>query len=91
MVNEAPAAKAFASLGMFAALVEALLKRGVLEPADVDAIIKDAVSYVAALCVESGPEVEREARRLLGLIGKAEQNIAETQAPPIPVVDPASS
>ena len=61
--------------------MEALLKRGVIEEADVDTIVRDAASYAAALCVEAAPEVEREALRLLALIKKAEQKVAATEAP----------
>ena len=91
MANETPAAQALASLALSASLIEALLKRGVIEQADADAIVRDAASYVAAFCTDSGPEVEREALRVLTLIGKSQRDVAVPQAAPIPVVDPASS
>ncbi len=91
MADAIPAAQALAGLAMSASLVEALLKRGVLEQSDVDPIIRDAASYVTAFCTDCGPEVEREALRLLALIGKTERDVAASEAPPIPVVDPASS
>jgi hypothetical protein len=91
MADEAAAAQALASLAIAASLMEALLKRGVIEQADVDPIIRDAASYVAAFCTDCGPKAEREAQRLLTQIGKAGHNVAVTEAAPIPVVDPAST
>jgi hypothetical protein len=91
MADDVSAAQALAGLAVSAALMEALLKRGVIEQADVEPIISDAASYVAAFCSDCGPEVERDARQLLKLIGKAERDVAAPQAGPIPVVDPAGS
>jgi hypothetical protein len=89
----APAAQALASLAVSAALMEALLKRGVIDQADVDPIMKDAGSYVAAFCTGCSPEVEREAQRLLTLIATAEREVRgpEPEAEPVPVAEPASS
>lgn len=91
MADDTSAAQALAGVAMSASLMEALLKRGVIEKADVEPIIRDAASYVAAFCTECSPEVEREARRLLTLIGKADQDVAPAEPAPIPIVDPASS
>jgi hypothetical protein len=91
MAVEAPNAQALAGLAMSASLMEALLKRGVIQQTDVDPIIHDAASYVAALCTECEAEVEREALRLLDLIGKTERDVAPVEPGPIPVVDPATS
>jgi hypothetical protein len=91
MADETSAAQGLAGLAVSASLMEALLKRGIIEQADADTIIRDASSYVAAFSTDCGPQVEREAQRLLTLIGKAEQEVAATEAPPIPVVDPAKS
>jgi hypothetical protein len=90
MADDAPAAQALAGLAMAASLMEALLKRGIIEQADADAIIREAASYVAAF-TNFGPDVEREALRVLKLIGKSQRDVAVAQAAPIPVVDPASS
>ncbi len=91
MADETPAAQALAGLAMSASLMEALLKRGVIEQADAEAIVRDAASYVTAFCTDSGPEVEREALRVLTLIGKSQRDVEVAQSAPIPVVDPASS
>lgn len=89
MADDTTAAHAVAGIAMSASLMEALLKRGVIEQTDVDAILKDAASYVDALCADGGLKVEREARRLLTQIGKVEHEVAATEAPPIPIVEPA--
>lgn len=91
MADDTAAAHAMAGLAASASLMEALVKRGLIEQTDVDTIIKDAASYVDALCADCGLKVEREARRLLALIGKVEHEAAETEAPPIPIVDPAKT
>jgi len=91
MADQTSAAHALAGLAISASLMEALLKRGVIEQADVDPIIGDAASYVAAFCIDCGPEVERDARRLLTLLGKAERDVAGPEPTPVPVVDPAGS
>jgi hypothetical protein len=91
VANETPAAQALAGLALSASLTEALLKRGVIEQADADAIVRDAASYVAAFCTDSGPEVEREALRVLTLIGRSQRDVSAAEAAPIPVAGPASS
>jgi hypothetical protein len=91
MAVPTPAAEALAGLAMSASLMEALLKRGVIEQQDVDPIIRDAASYVAAFCTDCGAEVEREALRLLALIGKTGRDVLPPETSPIPVVDPAGS
>jgi hypothetical protein len=91
MADEAAAGQALAGLAVSASLIEALLKRGIIDQADADTIIRDAASYVAAFSTDCEPAVEREAQRLLTLIGKAEQKVAVTEAPPVPVVEPATS
>ena len=91
MTEETPAAQALASLALSSSLMEALLKRGVIQEADAETIIRDAASYVAAFCTDAAPEVEREAQRILKLVGSAERNVAAAPSIPLPVVDPASS
>lgn len=91
MTEDTPAAQALASLALSSSLMEALLKRGVIEGADAATIIRDAASYVAAFCTDAAPEVEREALRILELIDSTERNVAVAQSTPLPVVDPASS
>jgi hypothetical protein len=91
MADQTPTAQGLAGLAMSASLMETLLKRGVIEQKDVDPIVADATSYVAAFCTDCGPEVEREALRLLAMIGKTHRDVVPDEAPPIPVVDPASS
>jgi hypothetical protein len=91
MAVSKPAAEALAGLAMSASLMEALLKRGVIEQQDVDPIVSDAASYVAAFCTDCGAEVEREALRLLALVGKSGRDAAPPEPSPIPVVDPAGS
>jgi alkylation response protein AidB-like acyl-CoA dehydrogenase len=91
MTEETPAAQAVASLALSSSLMEALLRRGVIEQADAETIIRDAASYAAAFCTDAAPEVEREALRILKLVGTTERNVAVAQTTPEPVVDPASS
>jgi hypothetical protein len=91
MADETSAAQAFAGLAMSASLMEALLKRGLIEQADVDAIMGDAASNVAAFCTDRGPEVEREALQVLELIGKSLRDVVVPEPAPAPVTDPASS
>ena len=90
MADEPTAAQGLAGLAVCASLLEALLKRGVIEQADVDAIIEDASSYVAALSIELGQEVEGGARRLLTLIGRNQAKVAVTEGPHNPIVDPTN-
>jgi hypothetical protein len=91
MADDTPAALALAGVAMSASLMEALLKRGMIQQEDVDPIIRDASSYVAAFCTDCGPGVEREAQRLLTLIGKSERDVEGPEPGPIPVVDPAGT
>lgn len=91
MDSKVPASQALVGLAMSAALMEALLKRGVIGQEDVDPIIRDASTYVVAFCTDCGPEIEREAQRLLTQIGKTERDVPAPQAGPIPLVDPAGS
>lgn len=91
MAVESSPAQALAGLAMSASLMEALLKRGVLEQKDVDLIVADATSYVAAFCTDCAAEIEREAMRLLAQVGKAGRDVAPADPGPTPVVDPASS
>ena len=91
MAVETPAAQALAGLALSASLMETLVRRGVIEQAEVDSIVRDAASYVAAFCTDCGAEVEREALRLLAQIGKTGRDVTPDEAPPIPIVDPASS
>ena len=90
-MDEVPAAQALAGLAVSAALMEALLKRGLIDQADVEPIMRDAGSYLAAFCTGSGAEVEREAQRLLTLIAKAEREVRGPEPEAVPVADPASS
>ena len=90
MGEEVVAAQAIAGLAMSAALMEGLLKRGLIEEADVGTILRDAASYAAAFCVEAAPEVERESLRLLALVTKAEQKVAATELPASPMGNPVS-
>ena len=91
MTEETPAAQAVASLALSSSLMEALLRRGVIEQAEAETIMRDAASYVAALCTDTAPEVEREAQRILKLVGSTERNVEVAQPAPEPVADPASS
>ena len=91
MAADLPTAQALAGLAMSASLMEALLKRGVIDQKDVEPIIRDAASYVAAFCTDCGPEVEREALRLLTMIGKAERDVVPAEPGPIPLVEPPAS
>ena len=91
MTEQKPAAQAIAGLALSSSLMEALLKRGMIEQTDAETIIRDAASYVAAFCIDAPPEIEREALRILKLIGSTERNVAVAQSTPEPVVDPASS
>ncbi|GEP60237.1 hypothetical protein [Reyranella soli] len=91
MTEETPAAQAVAGLALSSSLMEALMKRGVIDKAGAETIIRDAASYVAAFCTDAAPEVEQEALRILKLVGSTEQNVAVAQSMPLPVADPASS
>ena len=87
----APSPQALAALAVAASLMEALLKRGVIDRSAVDDTLKDAASYAQALCVDCSPELERGVQHLLKMIGQAEEQVADTEPAPIPVVDPADA
>ena len=46
----------------------------------VDIVLKDAGSYISALSTDLAPEIERDARRLLALLGRVEKTV-ETDQP----------
>jgi hypothetical protein len=80
---------AVASVAVTAALLDALIKQGVIDQAGAKAAIKDAGAYVQALCVDCSPELERSTQRLLQLFGTLpEQATDAAVSPPIPVVEP---
>ena len=85
---EPPSAQALAALAVVMSLVESLLKRGVVDQAAVDAILGDAITYAQALCSDCSAEVEREVQKFLKAIGKAAAEVAATETPPVPLVDP---
>lgn len=92
MADETPAARALAGLAALTSLIEALLKRGLIEQADVEAIMRDASSIVAASCAtDCEPGLEREALQLLTSIVKSLRDVTVPEPAPITVVDPASS
>lgn len=91
MAIDTSGAQALAGLAMSASLMEALLKRGIIEQKDVDPIVNDAASYVAAFCTDCAAEVEREAMRLLAQVGKAGRDVAPAEPAPIPIVEPSDS
>jgi hypothetical protein len=91
VADETAAAQAFAGLAMSASLMEALLKRGLIEKADVAVIMRDAASNVAAFCTDRGPDVEREALQVLTLISKSLRDVVVPEPAPSPVADPARS
>jgi hypothetical protein len=65
MADEAPSPHGLAALAISVSLVEALLKQGVIDPATVEATLKEANLYAQALCIDCSPEVERETQRIL--------------------------
>lgn len=77
-----------AALAIVASLMEALLKRGVIDRTAVDDTLRDAMSYAQALCTDCPPEVEGGVQRLLRMIGQAQARVADTEAAPIPIIDP---
>jgi hypothetical protein len=84
---EAPSAQAVAALATVMSLVAALLKRGVIDQTAVDDALRDACKHGHALCGDCR-EAEPEVQRLLDVIGETAAQIAATEAPPIPLVDP---
>ena len=83
---DAPSAQALTALAVVLSLVDALLKRGVIDQAAVDATLKDAGNYAQALCVDCSREMEHKVQRLLDEIGKSAAQVDATA--PIPLVDP---
>ena len=65
MADEAPSPHGLAALAISVSLVEALRKQGVIDPATVEAALKEANLYAQALCIDCSPEVERETQRIL--------------------------
>lgn len=88
-MTENPSAQAVTALAVVMSLVEALLKRGVIDPAAVDDVLRDAGTYAQALCVDCSREAETEVKRLLEEVGTAAKQVAPTERQPIPIVDPA--
>jgi hypothetical protein len=75
-----PSAQAIAALGMAASLMESLLRGGLIDKEAFDAIVKDAASYVQALCTDCPSEVEREAQAMLKLLGKPPADVPPFEA-----------
>ena len=88
---EAPSAHAATALAVVMSLVDTLLKRGVVDHAAVDAMLKDALTYSQALCVDCSREMEREVRELLDAIGQSATKVVGADTAPIPLVDPDSA
>jgi len=86
-ITEAPSSQALAALAVVASLMEALLRRGVIDSIAVDDTLRDAASYAQALCADCPAEVERDVQRLLVMIGQAQARVADTEGSPMPVVD----
>ena len=70
MPDEAAMPYALAGLAMTASLMDALLKRGMIDEAFVAAATKEAIAYAQALCTEWSPDVERETQRILQLVSQ---------------------
>ena len=85
---EAPTAQALTALAVAMSLLEALLKRGVIDADAVGSIVKDAGNYAQVLCADCSREVEREVQRLLDVVGNAATHMDAAEAAPIPLVDP---
>ena len=68
--NLPSSAQAVVALGIAASLIESLFRRDLIDQEAFDAIIKDAASYVQALCTDCPPEVERQAHLMLKQLGK---------------------
>ena len=75
-----PSAQAIAALGMAASLMESLVRGGLIDQEAFDAIVKDAASYVQALCTDCPPEVERQAQAMLKLLGKPPAGVPPSEA-----------
>src|SRR5262249_28235258 len=57
---EAPSVQALTALAVVMSLVEALVKRGVIDQSALDATLKNAGTNAQALCADCSREVERE-------------------------------
>ena len=68
--NSPSSAQAVVALGIAASLVESLFRRGLIDQEAFDAIIKNAASYVQALCADCPPEVERQSHVILKELAK---------------------
>ena len=77
MVDDAPSAHGLAALAISVSLIETLLKRGAIDRATVEAVLKEAGTYAQALCIDCPPEVERETLRIVKLIGTPEAPAAQ--------------
>ena len=86
---EAPSVQALTALAVVMSLVEALVKRGVIDQSALDATLKNAGTNAQALCADCSREVEREVQRLVDEIGKTAAQAAATETPPVPLIDPA--
>jgi hypothetical protein len=78
--NSPPSAQAIAALGLAASLMESLVRGGLIDQEVIDAIVKDAASYVQALCTDCPPEVERQAQAILKLLGKPPADVPPSEA-----------
>ena len=78
----APSPQALAGLAVSAALLETLLRRGILDQTAVDIVLKDAGSYISAPSTDFAPEIERDARVLLAQLGKVEKAVETDEAQP---------
>ena len=78
----APSPQALAGLAVSAAILETLLRRGILDQTAVDVVLKDAGSYISALSTDFAPEIERDARVLLAQLGKVEKAVETDEAQP---------
>ena len=85
---EAPSAHALTALAVVMSLMDALVKRGVIDHTAVDATLKDAGTYAQVLCADCSREVEQEVHRLLDEIAKVATQFAPPETP-VPLVDPA--
>jgi ABC-type Fe3+-siderophore transport system permease subunit len=78
--NSPPSAQAIAALGLAAALMESLVRGGLIDQEVIDAIVKDGASYVQALCTDCPPEVEPQALAILKLLGKPPAGVPPSEA-----------
>ncbi|SEP41826.1 hypothetical protein SAMN02990966_05975 [Rhodospirillales bacterium URHD0017] len=87
MADNAPSPHGLAALAVSASLLEALLRRGAIDRATVEAILKEATTYAQALCIDCSPEVERETLRIVGLIGTPEEPVVEAASATAAIAD----